>query len=149
VENIDAEFEFEKRMQNWRKTVRGFSGSGKGAMPGWAALYIKARDAAAAGVAEPFGHWNLKTSDDINHLDGWLIEATVRELTALNERTVLRCVYVYDLDDEQIRRKLGVRRLSVPLLLAMAKINLQKDLANKNRGTRIPINNLRAAVACP
>ena len=149
MENLDDEFEFDKLMQVWRKTVCGFSGSGGAAMPGWAALYIKGRDAFALNKAEAVAERSYAQIVAANQALGWLVEATVREMPDYDEKMVLRYVYIFSRPDDWIRCHLYLRRVPVSVLLERARNNLRTGLANKIPGTRIASNNLRAAVASP
>ncbi len=120
-----ADVEFEKRLDNWRRTVL-YLGHGTGtACPSWAAMYIKTRDALDA-TARPASMRNLIS---VQELDGWVIEAAWSALTNEDDKTVLKLWYVRRATPETIRCSMRLRRVPVNKVLERAKNNLQKELA--------------------
>jgi hypothetical protein len=119
-----AAVEFEKRLDNWRRTVL-YLGHGTGtACPGWAAMYIKTRDALDA----PAGPASARNLISVEELDGWMIEAAWSALSNEDDKTVLKLWYVSRAKPETIRCSMRLRRMRVGDLLERAKNNLQKEL---------------------
>ena len=116
---------FEKRMDNWRRTVRGGIGGGSACCASWAALYVKARAKDGNGN-DPAPPRQLISVDE---LDGWLIEAAVRSLVVFDEKMALRYWYVMQYPEHWIRSKLMLRANSVRLVMARAENNLREVLA--------------------
>lgn len=137
---------FEKRLDNWRRTVRYLGGGRGNACAFWAELYLKSRvdEEDASKAQQP-----LRANITVEELDGWLVEAAWKALTDFDEKQALKFRFVYGYSDQWIRRKLGLRRMGVGHLLARAKMNLKKNLAKFEDSTKIHSNNLRAAVARP
>ncbi len=123
---------FLQRMENWRRVVRGPAGvSGESQYcAGWAKLYVHLRTSEAAPAQDEIERrltpLNPLVGDDI--LDGWLVEAAWRTLGDYNEREALRCMYIYQWPEEQLRRRLRVRGRQIPLVMAKAENRLQAVL---------------------
>ncbi|MBY0240316.1 MAG: hypothetical protein K2X55_13470 [Burkholderiaceae bacterium] len=123
--------EFEGRMENWCRVVKGSAGSATAFCAGWAKLYVLLREDEAAppqdvidAKVRPLA--GLVTADQY---DGWLVEAAWRLLGDFNDRMALKCLYVYRLPEDRIRTKLrGVRGAHVPLVIGRAKKNLETIL---------------------
>lgn len=145
VEIIDDVFM--KRIENWRKTVRGSLGGGSsGYCAGWAKLYTAAQlqkeiDAkVAAMIALP----PMPTRVMVDELDGWLVEAAVRSLIDYNERKVLHYWYVFQYPEHWIKTKLLLRRSGVMLVKGRAENNLRKMFTRLENAANILSNNLHA-----
>jgi hypothetical protein len=120
---------FLERMANWRSVVRGPAGAPGASQycAGWAKLYVHLRTSEAAPVQDQIEQriapLNPLVGDDV--LDGWLVEAAWRTIGDYNEREALKCLYIYQWPDEQLRRRLRVRGRQIPLVIAKAENKLQ------------------------
>jgi hypothetical protein len=143
-------FEFEKRMDNWRRVVRGSIGSGGGGYcAGWARLYVADRvkaEAAAARLSIVLGAVVVHGPgrDAVDELDGWLVEAAVRSLADFNERRILQFWYVYQWPEPWIKTKLMLRRSGIALIKGRAEANLQNVFTRLENAATILSNNLYA-----
>jgi hypothetical protein len=149
----EGDIAFAKRMENWRRTVRGSLGGGGGYCAGWARLYVAARTAKERKNQELGLFASLmkevdakRVRIDVDELDGWLVEAAVRSLGDFNERKVLQFWYVFQYPEHWIKTKLLLRRSGVMLVKARAENNLQKVFTRLENAATILSNNLHAGV---
>jgi hypothetical protein len=125
--------EFEARMDNWRRVVRG--GRGESATAGccatWARWYVALRLSEPAPAKEQLEERTKPVRPLVaaDHLDGWIIEAAWRHLGDFNDRQALKFIHVHQWPADQIRRHLkGVRGPHVSLVIARAEKNLRAIL---------------------
>jgi hypothetical protein len=149
VENGDLCFE--RRMLNWRNTVRASNGrSGSGSCcSGWAAAYVAARNkreealAVSLQINEPR---SALLRADVNELDGWLVEAAVRSMIQFDEKQALRFRYVWEYPDHFIRSKLMIRESALRIVMARAVSNLKLVLENLDSPVKIRAYNSHAGI---
>ncbi len=115
------ENDFFRRMDNWRRVVRG-SGASGGCCAGWARLYVASRVHDESGPQ----YTGSLISPDV--LDGWLVEAAVRSLISFDEKMALRYWHVFQYPEHWIKVKLMLRRSGVRLTLSRAENNLMRVL---------------------
>jgi hypothetical protein len=122
---------FDKRMDNWRRTVRGSLGGGRGGFCAtWARWYVICRTV-DRNILKTFIEPDIsppRMPITVDELDGWLVEAAVRTLPNYDERKVLQFWHVFQSPEHWITKKLMLRRSSVMLVKGRAEINLQKVL---------------------
>jgi DNA-directed RNA polymerase specialized sigma24 family protein len=126
-ESVDHEdLLFERRMDNWRRTVL-YLGKGVGTCgPAWAAMYYRLRDAETEVVR---GVGAVASLIPLDEKDGWEVERAWNALTDDDDKVVLKLWYVSQRTPDRIRCLMGLRRMRVTDLLERAKKNLQKNLA--------------------
>lgn len=142
---------FARRLDNWRRTVRGGGASSTtaGCCALWAKWYVLChlQQRAAADVdAQPLRTRPLMPLVSVDLLDGWIVEEAVRTLIDFNERQALRFWYVWQYPPHWICSKLHVRKHHLRLLMARAEKNLQQVLAKLDDTGIIQSNNLHAGV---
>ena len=133
----------EKRLANWRCTVRGGIGGGDGGCCAlWAQWYVtlNVEERTWPGERPPRP---LGDSITVDTLDGWLVEACVRCMEP-DERTLLRMVYVFQETEHVIKRALRLRRSGVRALKQLALDNLKKMLDRIGNTGTILLNNIHA-----
>lgn len=141
---------FEKRMDNWRRVVRGSLGGGAGGFcAGWARLYVQARDEQEReklckqfAVSPEEAPSRPRISVDV--LDGWLIEAVVRSLPDYDQRRALQFWYVWQYPEHWIKSKLMLRRGALRVVFGRALTNVKNILHSINSAANIQSNNLNA-----
>lgn len=136
----------EKRLNNWRRTVLYVRGGRGSACAFWAELYLKSRASekeAAVAPAPP------RADITVEELDGWMVEAAWKAMLDFDEKQALKFWFVHQYPEHWIKRKLGLRRLGVPLLLARAKVSLKKNLDKFADSTTIGGTHSRAPVTRP
>lgn len=139
----ESRLEFERRMENWRRTVRSAFGRGAGGCcASWAAMYVASRSKDGNGD-EPAPPRMIVSVDE---LDGWLIEAAVRSMRDFNEKQALRYQFVWQYPEHWIRSKLMLRATALRFVLARAERSLQEVLARLEDPATILSNNLHAGV---
>lgn len=119
--------EFEARMDNWRRVVRGTSTAASTCCASWAKWYVALRTSEAPPAKDVLDEKfkPLRGIVSADQLDGWLIEAAWRQLGDYNDRQALKFVYVQQWPEDKIRRQLvGVRGPHVRLVVARARNNL-------------------------
>lgn len=138
---------FERRMDNWRRTVRGSLGGGSGGFCAtWARWYVICRTADSNRL-KTFVEPDIsppRAPITVDELDGWLVEAAVRSLVDFNERRVLHFWYVFQYPEHWIKTKLLLRRSGVMLVKGRAENNLQKVFTRLENAANILSNNLHA-----
>jgi hypothetical protein len=123
----------ERRLENWRTTVREPKGETEGVCAFWAAAYIKARNdhqrrlALELELIQPENKLSRVPEDE---LDGWLVEAAVRGMIHHDQKQLLRFRYVFDYPDHWIRTKLKIRVSQYKIIHAKALQNLLYLLDN-------------------
>lgn len=133
----------EKRLTNWRCTVRGGIASGDGGCCAlWAQWYVtlNVEERTWPGERPPRPAGN---SISVDTLDGWLVEACVRCLKP-DERTLLRMMYVFQEPEHVIKRELWLRRSGIRALKQEALSNLKKMLDRIGNTDTILRNNIHA-----
>ncbi|MFZ6767496.1 hypothetical protein ACO0LM_10455 [Undibacterium sp. Di26W] len=147
------DLELEKRLMNWRDTVRGgIGGGGSACCAAWAAAYVAARNKEEEAIEisleinEP---QSALRRIDINELDGWLVEAAVRANLHYDQRMVLRLKYVMEFPNHFIKNKLRVQNLrindtSIRLIHGRAIDNLKKVLEKLETPAKIRSYNSHA-----
>jgi hypothetical protein len=142
-----GELSFERRMLNWRDTVRGTSGGGGGCCSGWAAAYVAARNKREEALAISLQineSRSLLSRVDVNELDGWLVEAAVRTMIKFDEKQILRFRYVWEYPNHFIKNRLMINDASVRIVLARAVTNLKFVLEKLDSPVKIRTYNLHA-----
>lgn len=132
---------FERRMENWRRTVSGSTGPGSNCCAAWAALYVASRLRDGSGNDAPDPPREIVSVDQ---LDGWLVEAAVRAIPVFELQQVLRFWWVRRYPEHWIKSKLMIRRGRFRLILGRAENALQRVLDRLENPTKIPHNNLHA-----
>jgi hypothetical protein len=143
------ELSFERRMLNWRDTVRGTSGGGGGCCSGWAAAYVAARNKREEALAISLQineSRSLLSRVDVNELDGWLVEAAVRTMIKFDERQALRLRYVWEYPDHFIRTRLVIRESALRMIFARGITNLKLVLEKLDSPVKIRTYNSHAGI---
>lgn len=126
--------QFEARLENWRRAVRGAEKRDGGAQccAAWARQYVLQRAVAAGGTLAPADEGSRlqrPLACTGAELDGWVVEAAWRQLGDANERQVLKALHIHQWPADQLRRFVrGVRGRHMPLLIAKAERNLRSIL---------------------
>lgn len=145
---VSLEVAFERRMANWRNTVRDRHRGGVGqCCARWALAYVRERnqrEQALAASLQMMPADALPPQVAVNELDGWLVEAAVRSLAHFDQAQALRYKYVLEYPNHFIRSKLHIRDSALRIVLARAIENLKLMLEKLETPARIKTYKLHA-----
>jgi hypothetical protein len=140
----------EKRLANWRDTVRdGKSSSSTTACASWAKAYVASRNereqqlAIALQITRPES--NLSRIE-VDELDGWLIEEIVRSMIHFDQKQALRYRYVFNYPDHWIKTKLQIRDNALRIVMGRALNNLKLLLDKLDSPVKIRSYNSHAGI---
>jgi hypothetical protein len=136
----------EKRLANWRDTVRdGKNSKSTTACASWAKAYVASRNEREQQLAIALqitkSESNLSRVE-VDELDGWLIEEAVRSMAHFDQKQALRYRYVFNYPDHWIKTKLQIRDGALRIIMSRALNNLKLLLDKLDSPVRIRSANL-------
>lgn len=160
---VEIDQDLERRLDNWRNVVLGGScGSSANYCASWAAAYYSQRNLEELRkLVDGLGVHALETlaasngRNEVDHLDGWLIERLVSAIPMKDQQLILRLKFVWRWNWSEISK--AMRHLNKRSTIAASKfvlrkaiVSLQDALAQIKSDARIQSYNLHTwSVPCP